>query len=184
MSKSLGNFVTIADVLKEWPGEVVRFNMLRTHYRQPIDWTRRALRESQGILRDLTVQYQFAGNDARPKTSDELARDTLRALLEDLNTPLAIARMQREAHRADSSTWRLFAGVLGIDFGRFSAAPDLPGLLDAAKRDAVEFLVSTRLEARKSRDWKKSDEIRDELLSMGIQIMDNKDGTTSWEVKR
>jgi cysteinyl-tRNA synthetase len=184
MSKSLGNFVTISDVLKDWPGEVVRFNMLRTHYRQPIDWTLRALRESQGILRDLAVQYQFAGNDARPKTSDELARDTLRALLEDLNTPLAIARMQREAHRADSATWRLFAGVLGIDFGRFSAAPDLPGLLDAAKRDAVEFLVSTRLEARKSRDWKKSDEIRDELLSMGIQIMDNKDGTTSWEVKR
>jgi cysteinyl-tRNA synthetase len=189
MSKSLGNFVTIADVLKDWPGEVVRFNMLRTHYRQPIDWTQKSLRESETILRDLTVQYQFAKQDTKPRSSEGLKRDTLKALLEDLNTPLAISRLQRESHFACISTWALVSDVLGIDLDSFSTASDLPSFLDKAKRAAVEFLVSSRLEARKSRDWKKSDDIRAELEAMGIQIMDKKDPatgelSTEWEVKR
>jgi cysteinyl-tRNA synthetase len=85
MSKSLGNFITIRDVLADWPGEVARLNMLKTHYRQPIDWTEASLRETK---RELDKWYplalQYAGSEAM------LSPDFEAALCDDLNTPDAI----------------------------------------------------------------------------------------------
>src|SRR5215203_3853922 len=90
MSKSLGNFITIRDLLQDWPGEVLRFNMLRTHYRQPIDWTVQGLKESATTLERW---YGLAG-EAEPG----LTGDVFDALADDLNTPKMIA----ELHGLDS----------------------------------------------------------------------------------
>ena len=89
MSKSLGNFITIHDLLKDWPGEVVRFNMLRTHYRQPIDWTKKGLEESQATLDRWGEISDSAGRVAGQRTA-LLTRAFVDALKDDLNTPLAI----------------------------------------------------------------------------------------------
>src|SRR5215212_9344457 len=91
MSKSLGNFTTIHDLLKDWPGEVLRFTMLRTHYRQPIDWTLRGLQES---AKTLDRWYGLAGEAG----ALGLSEGVLEALADDLNTPKMIA----ELHSLDS----------------------------------------------------------------------------------
>ena len=88
MSKSLGNFFTIRELLADWPGEVLRFNMLRTHYRQPIDWTLKGVAESFNTLESLTSDPTFtSGKDAT------IAQRVLEALSDDLNTPKAIAEL-------------------------------------------------------------------------------------------
>ncbi len=100
MSKSLGNFVTIAELLKDWPGEVLRFNMLRTHYRQPIDWTVRGLKESADIL--------FSWHkDLGESDNGVLAPTVLAALVDDLNTPLAIASLHALRSAASPPASRL-----------------------------------------------------------------------------
>ena len=86
MSKSLGNFFTIHDLLKDWPGEVLRFNMLRTHYRQPIDWTMKGLEESE---KTLDRWYELAGQGSSARLSDPV----LEALADDLNTPKMLAEL-------------------------------------------------------------------------------------------
>jgi cysteinyl-tRNA synthetase len=86
MAKSLGNFVTIRELLEEWPGEVLRFNMLRSHYRQPIDWTSRGLEESF----DTFFELLEVAEDYMPEKPDE---EFIESLLDDLNTPRAIARL-------------------------------------------------------------------------------------------
>ncbi len=86
MSKSLGNFVTINDLLKDWPGEVLRLNMLKTHYRSPIDWTLKGVEESAKTLDDW---YEIAADLAE----DQPAANVIEALLDDLNTPQMIAAL-------------------------------------------------------------------------------------------
>ena len=165
MSKSLGNFVTIRDVLREWPGEVVRFNMLRTHYRQPIDWTVKSLDESWHI-RD---GFYGAGGDR----DGDIATPALDALLDDLNTPKAIAELHAVKHPAST----LAALGFTMDRSRIQKAT-------SADPKDIEHRIAHRLQARAAKNWAESDRIRDELAAMGVSIKDNKDGTTSWEVKR
>ena len=90
MSKSLGNFVTMRELLADWPGEVLRFNMLRTHYRQPIDWTMKSLEESAKTLDDW---YALAGD----VSGGSVGGAVLDALCDDLNTPHAITELARPA---------------------------------------------------------------------------------------
>src|SRR5688572_3783089 len=108
MSKSLGNFFTIRDLLKDWPGEVLRFNMLRSHYRQPMDWTVQGLKESAALLERW---YGVVEPIAAPRIGDAF----LAALADDLNTPLAIA----ELHKSDEAQ---LAG--GLDLLGFSRVQD------------------------------------------------------------
>jgi cysteinyl-tRNA synthetase len=193
MSKSLGNFLTINQLLADWPGDVLRFNMLRTHYRQPIDWTLQSLQESRKVL--LTFQKHFV-SEPDPTYSDEQPFEVIEALSDDLNTPAAIAalheminvvtRLERatdpEQHRVRSR----FSNAM-----RLLGFPHLDklhhrgmGNLEEAQKSRVDALITARLDARKAKNWAESDRIRDELAAMGIAIKDNKDGTTSWEVKR
>jgi cysteinyl-tRNA synthetase len=169
MSKSLGNFVTIADVLKDWPGEVARFNMLRTHYRQPIDWTAASMAESNAVLNGW---YKLIGNTAASAVDNEFVD----ALRDDLNTHAAFTRLHAIARAGDGAALRAALDMLGIG----NSATHSP----VVEEEKVTSLITARLEARKAKDWKRSDEIRDELAAMGIEIKDNKDGTTSWDVKR
>jgi cysteinyl-tRNA synthetase len=173
MAKSLGNFVTIHDLLKDWPGEVLRFNMLRTHYRQPIDWTVKGLEESWTTLEGF---YNNAG--ARNAETEEIAPEVLEPLLDDLNTPKAIAAL----HQLDRPgvQRRLGNTLLALGF-KGDIAPRAAAFVDTHR---VIEMIDRRLAARRAKNWPESDRIRDELAAMGVAIKDNKDGTTSWEVRR
>ena len=188
MSKSLGNFVTIRDLLDDWPGEVVRFNMLRTHYRQPMDWTVTGLREAE---RTLANWYELAG-DAEPGPLDDVA---LAALADDLNTPGAFAalhELRSEAARGNPRaasrllTTAQLMGLLRLTPAAWNEARRAVVGLD---EDLIAQLVAARVEARQARDFAEADRIRGELDAMGIVVKDAKDAATgelvtTWEVRR
>ncbi|MEZ0171683.1 cysteine--tRNA ligase [Microvirga sp. TS319] len=177
MSKSLGNFFTIHDLLKDWPGEVLRFNMLRTQYRQPIDWTAKGLEESE---KTLDRWYELAGHGEAARLSDHIVE----TLADDLNTP----RMLAELHALDGqgSYEELGANLRAMGFLLEGAEG-----WKARKRAAlavdpavVEGLIAARKAARAAKNWPESDRIRDELAALNVVVKDNKDGTTTWEVAR
>ena len=182
MSKSDGNFVTINEVLADWPGEVLRLNMLKTHYRSPIDWTLKSLEESAKTLDDW---YWVAADIKGDRPSDAV----IDAVSDDLNTPQMVAALHGLRNRAASGNER--------DRGAFAASLRLLGFLSesaaawndrkqkASGIDAgqIDALIADRTAARARKDFKESDRIRDQLAAMGIVIKDSKDGT-SWEVAR
>ena len=188
MSKSLGNFVTIQELLdgwqgKTWPGEVLRLTMLKTHYRQPIDWTVRAMEESWKTL----AGWYRATADASPAA---VPQAVLEALGDDLNTAKVIAELHALDKRGDHAGLKAALDLLGFDDAR---AGELTAIADAEAdmKDTarVEDLVAARLAARKAKNFAESDRLRDELVAMGIQLMDGKDPatgelTTTWEVVR
>jgi cysteinyl-tRNA synthetase len=170
MAKSTGNFVTIRELLADWPGEVLRFNMLRTHYRQPIDWTLRGLEESYNTLRAFTDFPDFVlGHD------QAFAPSILEALSDDLNTPRAIAELHALHGRGDFASLGPSLRALG-----FSTRPESKRSIDKA---AVDALIAARNAARQAKNFKESDRIRDHLAAMGVVLKDSKDGTT-WEIAR
>jgi cysteinyl-tRNA synthetase len=261
MSKSLGNFVTIHELLLQYPGDALRLNMLRTHYRQPIDWTREGLSSAMEELRTwadwLALRY---GASASLNTIDldalggKLDASVIEALADDLNTPLAISKLRElfalvRNGNVEPTTFVATARFFGFsnlhkpgffDLG-FSAnlfeSGSRPKGDDAAKilgyraatanstfsssntyatiasryrddleekgfrinlNDAgvlflgnrpgfeseVQRLISERTAARARKDWRESDRLRDQLAAADVVIKDNKDGTTSWELKR
>ena len=182
MSKSLGNFVTIRDVLKDWPGEVARFNMLRTHYRQPIDWTIKGLEEADKVLSRWSESAEGA------EYAGQSSKKLLDALSDDLNTPLAIVELHRLAREAaDDKGWarRELVGslqLLGFS-GRYESVAQERSKLDLSEINHIEMLIAARTAARVTKNFAESDRIRDELAAMGVVLKDSKDGTT-WELAR
>lgn len=182
MAKSAGNFVTIHDLLADWPGETLRLSMLQTHYRQPMNFTLAGLREAQ---RHLNHWYELTG-DVAP---GYLCADLLDALADDLNTPMALAALH-ELRAAAAKGVRPAAACL-------KASARLVGLLQktAAEWDSfrpasvaideaeIRNLIEARNGARKARNFKESDRIRDQLARRGVVLRDTKDGTT-WEIAR
>jgi cysteinyl-tRNA synthetase len=193
MSKSLGNFVTIHELLEDWPGDVLRFNMLRSHYRQPIDWTLAGMKESANTLEEwlqLAVAMSTLGGRDEEVRSRPLFPPIAEALYDDLNTPKAIAELHSLRNAAVhspgqnvvafSDALRLFGFLHDDVTAALSRLRPKPRLAESEIARAIEG----RLAARKARDFKEADRIRDELLAQGIQLKDNSDGTTSWDVKR
>jgi cysteinyl-tRNA synthetase len=174
MSKSLGNFITLNEVLKDWPGEVVRFNMLRTHYRQPMDWTVKGLEESWRVLKAFFSPQHNPAGDWAAKLHDGVAA----ALFDDLNTPEAINRLHELDKEGEVAALHASLNVLGLTG---SLADPRASTVDEAK--IAEF-IAVRLAARAAKNWSESDRIRAELAAMGVVLKDNKDGTTTWELKR
>jgi cysteinyl-tRNA synthetase len=172
MAKSEGNFVTIRELLADWPGEVLRFNMLRTHYRQPMDWTLRGLEESLKTLEGFFLFERKSG----PSTP-RLHASVEEPLLDDLNTPEAINRLH-ELEKAGHAP-ALVESLRALGFAGDLADPRRRHI-DANR---VESFIAARNRARAAKNWKESDRIRDELAEMGVVLKDSKDGTT-WEVKR
>ena len=201
MSKSLGNFVTIHELLTSakfgghsWDGPTLRLAMLRTHYRQPIDWTVRGLDEAEQTLRNwanVLDQHQTSfGSKESPPT------DFMHALADDLNTPKALGEMHRLAESARKGDFKAaqslhqagnFVGVFSNalkswkDFAAIGRA--VGALMPKEFQDKVKALVEERTAARNARNFKESDRIRDELAAMGVVLKDSKEGTT-WEVAR
>jgi len=165
MSKSEGNFLTIHGLLDLWPGEVLRLTMLRTQYRQPIDWTDAGCAESWDTLKtwygraDMNVDARLDGA-------------VLDALSDDLNTPKVIA----ELHQLEGA-------ALGANLKALGFSGDLtnPRAVDVDEA-AINALIEDRNAARAAKDFAESDRIRDVLVEMNIVLKDGPEGTT-WEVK-
>ena len=167
MAKSTGNFFTIRDLLADWPGEVLRFTMLRTHYRQPIDFTLSGLKESWK-----TLERWYATTE--PLVDPAPDADFFEALSDDLNTPAAIASL----HQTDELGLAGGLGFLGFSNVQLRIAAK-PKMDTAAITDAI----AARNAARKAKNFAESDRIRDELLGKGILLKDGPQGTT-WEVQK
>lgn len=192
MSKSLGNTLLVRELLKQWPGEVLRYLLLSAHYHQPLDWsnqelerTRRTLDRLYSVLR--TSSDTFGPFEAASKPSEAFVE----ALRDDLNTPLALAEFNRLARELANATNRAAAQALAADFLADAA---LIGLLQQSFEDwfsgdvtdlqsqQIEFLIEQRNAARAARNWSEADRIRDELTAMGILLEDG-DGTTRWRLQ-
>jgi cysteinyl-tRNA synthetase len=201
MSKSLGNFVTIHELLhttnfggRKWPGEVLRLAMLRTHYRQPIDWTVKALEEAEKTL----DRWYDAIGDVKP--GGEVADGVLDALNDDLNIPAAVAELHRLAHPTVAglamagltqagqepapALLKSSANLLGLLMQTKSERDDATAKPAPAESARIAELLASRTAARANRDWRESDRLRDELAKIGVTIKDNKNGPTTWEFKR
>ncbi|ODM79554.1 cysteine--tRNA ligase [Bradyrhizobium elkanii] len=186
MSKSLGNFFTIRDLLADWPGEVLRLAMLKTHYRSPLDWTAKATEEAAKTLDDW---YAVAAGAEPGAPSPAMVE----ALYDDLNTAQAMAVLHglRGAASSSEQSRKEFAGSLRLlGFLSESAAAWEARKQQASGVDAavVEALIAERTAARARKDFKESDRIRDQLAAMGVAIKDGKDAEgkpiTTWEVAR
>ncbi|HEU5019257.1 MAG TPA: cysteine--tRNA ligase [Pseudolabrys sp.] len=182
MSKSLGNFVTIRALLEDWPGEVIRFAMLQTHYRQPINWTLAGLREAQKVL----DHWYGLTADIEP---GYLCAEALDALADDLNTPKAFAALHElrgeaaKGARPAAACLKASAQLIGLlprTADEWEAFRPASISIDESK---VADLIEARTAARKAKNFAESDRIRDELAAMGVVVKDTKDGTT-WEIAR
>jgi cysteinyl-tRNA synthetase len=191
MAKSEGNFITIRELLADWPGEVLRLNMLRTHYRQPIDWTMAGILESQKVL---DHWYDIVADMPMPIGIDA-DEEVVGSLCDDLNTPSVLTRLHALAGEVRSCASGLhqlelknklkastaFLGVLAFTKGEALENHPHRRVVDA---DKVRALIDARNAARKAKSFKEADRIRDELKAMGIELEDHKDGTTTWKVLR
>ena len=188
MSKSLGNFTTIHALRQLWPGEALRFALLSTQYRQPLPWSEKLIADARRTL-DHWYELTADAADGAP-----LCADVLEALHDDLNTPQAIAALhalRSEAAKGSKpaaaclkASARLM-GLLGQAAAEWRAWRPAALAIDEKK---VEELLASRHAARKSRDFKEADRIRDELTAMGIQLKDVKDAATgeivtTWDVR-
>ena len=179
MSKSLGNFFTIREMLTDWPGEVLRLSMLKTHYRSPLDWTLKSAEESAKILDD----WYAAAADAKPS---QPPASVIEPLYDDLNTAQTMAALHALRNAASEKSRGELAGSLRLlGFLSESAAQWESRKQKASGIDAsrVNALIADRAAARARKDFKESDRIRDELAAMGVAIKDSKEGTT-WEIAR
>jgi len=214
MAKSAGNFVTVHELLEgwrgfAWPGEVIRFAMLMTHYRQPLDF-------SQTALEQAAIALGSFATFASPMSGVAASREFLDALHDDLNTPRAITELHRllKVSRDNASelavrmaspgamlqdsdyqaAGSLAASLsfLGIDIGRYDRnwlQKQAFSNVSSETRSKADALIAARNAARAAKNFKEADRIRDELEAMGITLKDAKDPktgelVTTWEVAR
>ncbi|WOC15143.1 cysteine--tRNA ligase [Pseudochrobactrum sp. MP213Fo] len=208
MSKSLGNFITISDVLKsalpqlegseapqvfreQWTGMAARLSMLQTHYREPINWTVQRLVESS---EELARWYEMisAQSATPPATPDaEKAAVFVAALSDDLNTWMAITELRKAYKQGDVAELISGLSLLGL-FDALLLADARTYLFSAVSDEdsaAVEMQIAERLAFINAKNWAEADRIRDMLLEQNIQLKDGKDPVTgervtTWEVKR
>ena len=175
MSKSLGNFFTVRDLLDRGvPGEVIRLVMLGTHYRKPMDWTEDKARQAEASLRKWYRQAARASDNAEPHPQ------VVRCLADDLNTPGAIAELHQLSVAGDLPTLRASLRLLGLldgDVPDWVAGP----AADAGLKAKVERLIAARAEARKAKDFARADALRDGIAAAGIVVKDTPRGA-EWEL--
>ena len=173
MSKSLNNFLTVFDLIeRDFSGPAIRYNMLSTHYRQPLDWKFDRLKEAERIIAKWNDKIES-------KNLDELPKQVINALLDDLNTPLSIHEMHQLFNKGNYQD----LGNVCAFFGFLSK-----GLKDVSKitpelSKKVNKLVEKRNNARMSKNFSLADKIRDDLLNAGIIIKDTGQETT-WELSQ
>ncbi len=172
MSKSLGNFFTVHELLDQFPGEAIRLLLLSAQYRQPLDFTHEGLTQAKATLD--RWYGALRGRDVRP--ADAVPQSVEDALNDDLNTPMAIGAIHQLADPSELRTGANALGLLQQDAEAwFRWAPaDSSGPGEAE----IETAIAARQAARKARDFKESDRIRDELKARGVILEDGPKGTT------
>jgi cysteinyl-tRNA synthetase len=201
MSKSLGNFITVHDLLSEHHGETVRLCMLMTHYRQPLNWTADGLAQAKTSLDSwYGALRRVADVEAIPPSEVDVEirlKDFMAALCDDLNTPLVLKHLHGRANQLNivsnknergsdkaqaENKWLLLEmgkliGLLQLDpedWFKWTPEGATEGLGDAE----IDELIQQRREARANKDFALSDKIRDDLAAQGIVLEDGADGTT------
>ncbi len=188
MSKSLGNFFTIRDVLKNYDAEVLRFFIIRSHYRSPLNYSDAHLDDAKAALTRLYTALKDI--DIREKAVDWEEKHAIhfaQAMNDDFNTPEAVAvlfEMANEINRTHSvemaSQLKALAGVLGLlerDPRQFLQGN---GRIDGNEEKWIEEQIQARIEAKKLKNFAEADRIRDELLGKGIVLEDKPGGKTEW----
>ena len=173
MSKSLGNIITVKELLEKYDGEVIRLALLSTHYRKPINFGESLLEQSKNILNKL---YKNLNNQSY---EDVVSKDVINPLLDDLNTPLAISSLLKIKC---SKTLIKSANLLGL-LNRTQEEWLSSNNKSTMSENDIELLIQERDRARKSKDFAKADEIRDQLDQNNV-ILEDIDGKTTWRVKK
>ena len=183
MSKSLGNFLLVHDLVDQYPGEVLRLSLLSAHYRQPLDWSEQVLHQSQKLLDRLYKKLEEL--DSVEANAGDVPPAIVEALYDDLNTPQVLAELNKIIKEKEGAELKSALLAIGDLMGILQQSPsdwfafDGEGVSD---EDVVkiETLIAERMEAKDNKDFARADAIRDELLNMGIEIKDTREGT-SWE---
>ncbi|MDR1498769.1 MAG: cysteine--tRNA ligase [Rickettsiales bacterium] len=173
MSKSLGNFVTISELKKRGvPGCVIRFSMLKNHYRKPLDFTEALVKEAEKNLKDLHKHIaEFNCDYFVPK-------DLFEILCDDINTPKALALLNEYNRNREYGKLKNSLIFLGVFDGNL--LKNDKNLIKITEEE-VKKLIQERTKAKNDKNWAKSDEIRDYLKSKNVLLKDSKEGT-KWEV--
>ena len=188
MAKSLGNIITLPEIVANWPYEVIRFTLLTSHYRADLSWSEDILQQSKTTLDRLYGTLGRVWNTDEAEAEDTSVQS---ALSDDLNTPLALAALSKLSTKANVAADSNDKQMMSIAKADLLAAGNLLGLLqespverehgvDADTTKLIESLVRERIEARKRMDFAQADRIRDKLLDMNVEVMDGVEGT-SWK---
>lgn len=189
MSKSLGNFRMVRDLLTQYPGEVLRFALLSAHYRSPLNFSAEALDQARSSLDGLYAALREA-QDVAVDTEVDLSQEAFYAALnDDLNTPVAIAELHALVKRLNKST---DDAVERAELkGRILAAADMLGILqvhpeqwfqgddegDAISAADIELLIEARQQAKLDKNYARADEVREQLKAEGVVLEDSREGT-------
>ncbi len=190
MSKSVGNVLTVHELLKHYPGEVLRYVLLGAHYHQPLDWSDNVVTQA---FKTLDRLYAILRDHLLPVTASAQApASILEALYDDLNTPKALAALNQLCRELATATDAATRTQLSADV---LAAGNLLGLLQEPATDwfstqknqvdaaAIDALISARSEAREQRDFARADAIRDQLDALNVVIEDGANGT-QWRIRQ
>ena len=217
MSKSLGNFFLLREILEKFSGNVVRLFILSTHYRKPINFSFENMEDTKKALQNIVKSMnKFEGIVEKYKNEktadiknldfsqkiDEFDKKFEDAMDEDMNTPQALATIfdqiretnkfisvnkdelstiYAEIEKSYESLKRKIGNVFGIEIEMENSAKEEDGENMELTKKLIELLIKLRSEARSEKNFKLSDEIRDELKVLGIEIKDNRDGTTDYD---
>ncbi|MEM9470042.1 MAG: cysteine--tRNA ligase [Pseudomonadota bacterium] len=183
MSKSLGNFLLVHDLIEQYPGEVLRLTLLSAHYRQPLDWSEQVLHQNQKLLDRLYRKLENL-KDVEVEAGD-IPESILDALKDDLNTPQVLAeinKLLKEKEGAELKASLLavgkIVGILQQDPSDWFAKKAVN--LSEEEIQKIEALIEERAKAKSEKDFIRADQIRDELLAMNIEIKDARYGV-SWQ---
>jgi cysteinyl-tRNA synthetase len=196
MSKSLGNFFTVRDVLQKFKAEIVRYLLISSHYRSPINYSDQSLRQASVALeRFYNTLRGLDTQSARDLVNSRFEKAFCAAMDDDFNTPIALGALfdlareinrQREGNPEQANQLGRLLIRLGSVLGILQSAPDEylqsqgEEQVDAG---AIDALIVRRREARASRNWALADEIRDKLAAMKVVVEDTAEGST-WRIER
>lgn len=196
MSKSLDNFFTVREVLKEYDAEVVRHLLIASHYRSPINYSEKGLNQSVSVLeRFYNALKDLDISNAKSLTNSRFEKAFFKAMDDDFNTPEAfsvlfdmvkeINRQKAEDLESANQLGALLVRLGGI-LGILQSSPQkfLQGDIgDELDPEEIEQLIAAREQARADKDWKKADQIRDQLAAMKVVVEDGADGS-GWRIER